>query len=183
MGLCVGLLLPAAFRAAAEPPVVPKAKQVAARVQRANLDLTPAQGQALSGLEQDSRAEAERSKTLIKQLRKQLDAEYRAYNLNLSRIGALHRQINAAQANLLNLHLASQRRLREILSAQQFAALHASLHEEEDEERGRPAGPPPGLRPPGFQNKSRKSPPGWQKNGPRWIPPGLRNKQNPFRKP
>jgi Spy/CpxP family protein refolding chaperone len=98
-------------------------------LQRPELRLTPEQQQQLARLEAESRAESGRWMAQIGRLRRQLDAQYRGYAVDANRVRALHNEINQAQARLLETNLSTQLRLRAILSAEQFAALQAVMHE------------------------------------------------------
>lgn len=95
------------------------------------MTLTPKQRQDLERLKRDSNAESRALRSKISQARNELDALYRDYALNADRVRSLHQAINQAQAQLLDSHLAAQKRVREILSAEQFLALQDSLRDGE----------------------------------------------------
>ena len=118
------------------PPLVPGDK-----LQQSGLRLSPAQRQSVDHLQRESRAEADRLKKQILVLRKQLSALYRDYALPPLQVRVVHNQINEAQARLLEVHYETQRRLRQILSREQWTALRAAMGED-DEEEDEGKGPP-----------------------------------------
>jgi Spy/CpxP family protein refolding chaperone len=102
-----------------------------------NLQLSTGQKQQFSQLESEARTQ---HMTLYKQLhdlRGQLSAVYREFQLDVKKARSLNDQLNKVQAQLLDLHLIEQQKLRRILTPDQFSRLQAQVDQQRDEERRR----------------------------------------------
>jgi Spy/CpxP family protein refolding chaperone len=129
----LGVALLCAQGAAWAQGYVPGQKQF----QRPELHLTDEQRERLSRLEKEWRADADRLRSEIFQSRRKLDGMYQQYALVDDRVRTVHRDINEAQARLLEVHLRMQKGLREILTSEQFARLQQIIREDMEEARKR----------------------------------------------
>lgn len=99
-------------------------------LRRARIELSPKQRQDLQSLEREFKEESERLRDQIKRDRKELERQYRLYRMDENRVKSLHGEINRAQSRLLDRHLATQKRLRGILTESQFAALQDAIDDD-----------------------------------------------------
>lgn len=104
-------------------------------LKRARVQLSDSQRSALRRLEQDTKTERDRLHDDLRRLRRVLEGCYGEYLLHEERIRGTHKAIQLAQARLLEVTLDAQLRLRQILSAGQFADLQRALRNDDDDGR------------------------------------------------
>lgn len=106
-----------------------------------NLQLSPDQKAKFTALaEQAQQARGSLYKQLH-DLRNNLSAVYGEYQLDARKARALNDELNKVQAQLLEMHLQEQQKLRAILTPDQFNRLQAQIHQQREEERQQRHGP------------------------------------------